>query len=45
MEIFEKEKKNISLTPRSVSLRSVGLRTVLANFEFVDISISDSVQC
>ena len=39
-----KSKKNC-LTPRSVSLRRVRLRTVLANFGFADISIFDFAQC
>ena len=37
MEIFENIKKN--LMPRSVSLRGVRLRAVLANFGLEDISI------
>ena len=42
MEIFENRK--ICLTPRSVSLRRVRLRAVLANFGFANISIFDSAQ-
>ena len=39
-----KSKKNC-LTPRSVSLRRVRLRAVVANFKISQIYFSDSAQC